>query len=156
MRRCQFESKALPNSRCVLARSFLTRSLAGTADLSLVDASKEDLDAMLELLGFRRSASVSEQVAILVGPNGAGKSNFLKGLAQDLRHSRNLAVICNTAYDRFAGMRGIRRVSASRSGRSPKGVIKLAVAQTLDEEDGRFYQIGTPIIAVIVSVSALR
>lgn len=97
---------------------------------------------MLELLGYRRHSSAQEQVAILVGPNGAGKSNFLKGVAEDLRHYRNLLVACNTAYDRFSGMRGIKRISASRAGRSPKGVVKLAVAHTLGEDDGRFYQIG--------------
>lgn len=97
---------------------------------------------MLELLGLDRWGSRGrEQVVILVGPNGAGKSNFLRGLASDLRYSRNLAVICNTAYDRFSGMRGIKRISASRAGRSPKAVVKLAVADTLDNEDGRFYQI---------------
>lgn len=97
---------------------------------------------MLEQLGFNRSGSQGrEQVAILVGPNGAGKSNFLRGLAIDLRYSRNLAVICNTAYDRFAGMRGIKRISASRAARSPKAVVKNAVAHTLDDDDSRFYQI---------------
>ncbi len=97
---------------------------------------------MLELLGLDRWASRGrEQVAILVGPNGAGKSNFLKGLALDVRYSRNLAVICNTAYDRFSGMRGVKRISASRAGRSPKGVVKLAIADTLDSEDSRFYRI---------------
>lgn len=96
---------------------------------------------MLELLGYRRFGSGREQVAILVGPNGAGKSNFLRGVAEDLRHDRNLLVACNTAYDRFSGMRGIKRISASRAGRSPKGVVKLAVAHTLGQDDGRFYQI---------------
>jgi hypothetical protein len=97
---------------------------------------------MLELLGFSRwGYEGQEQVAILVGPNGAGKSNFLRGVASDVRYSRNLAVICNTAYDRFSGMRGIKRISASRAGRSPKTVVKLAVADTLHADDSRFYQI---------------
>lgn len=97
---------------------------------------------VLELLDLDRWGSGGrERVAILVGPNGAGKSNFLRGLASDLRDYRNLAVICNTAYDRFSGMRGIRRISASRAGRSPKGVVKLAVAATLDSDDARFYRI---------------
>ncbi len=97
---------------------------------------------MIELLGLDRWHSRGrEQVAILVGPNGAGKSNFLRGIASDLRHWRNLAVICNTAYDRFAGMRGVKRITASRAGRSPKTVVKLAVSVTLDYEDSRFYQI---------------
>lgn len=97
---------------------------------------------MIEFLGLDRSGSQGrEQVAILVGPNGAGKSNFLRSLASELRYSRNLAVICNTAYDRFSGMRGIKRISAGRAARSPKAVVKLAVADTLDREDSRFYQI---------------
>ncbi|HEX9954166.1 MAG TPA: AAA family ATPase [Allosphingosinicella sp.] len=97
---------------------------------------------MLESLGFSRwGYEGREQVAILVGPNGAGKSNFLRGIASDIRYSRNLAVICNTAYDRFSGMRGIKRISASRAGRSPKTVVKLAVGDTLHSDDSRFYQI---------------
>jgi ABC-type branched-subunit amino acid transport system ATPase component len=97
---------------------------------------------MLDLLGIGSwGLDGSEQVAILVGPNGAGKSFLLRRLASDLRHSRNVAVICNTTYDRFSGMHGIRRISANRSARSPKTVVKLAVADTLDHEDGRFYQI---------------
>lgn len=97
---------------------------------------------MLELLGLDRSGSHGrEEVAILVGPNGAGKSNFLRKLALDLRYSRNIAIICNTVYDRFSGMRGIKRISASRGALSPKAVVKLAVADTLDREDSRFYQI---------------
>lgn len=71
---------------------------------------------MLELLGFDGSGSQSrEQVAILVGPNGAGKSNFLRALGSNLRKSRDVAVICNTAYDRFSGMRGIKRISVARA-----------------------------------------
>lgn len=97
---------------------------------------------MLELLDLDRwSSGGRDQVAILVGPNGSGKSNFLRGLASDLRYSRSVFVICNTAYDRFSGMRGIKRMSASRVGRSPKAVVKLAIADTLDSDDGRFYRI---------------
>ncbi|RCK42025.1 hypothetical protein TH25_23235 [Thalassospira profundimaris] len=93
-------------------------------------------------MDFDRFSSLGrEQVAILVGPNGAGKSNFLRELASNLRQSRNLAVICNTAYDRFLGMRGIKRISAGRTERSPKSVVKFAVADTLDDDDSRFYQI---------------
>lgn len=97
---------------------------------------------MLEKLHLRGTGADGEHVAILVGPNGAGKSNFLKLLALELRGTRSLAVICNTAYDRFVGMRGIRRISASRSGRSPKSVVKKAVAQILSSEDSRFYRAG--------------
>ena len=37
-------------------------------------------------------------------------------------------------------MRGIKRISAGRGSRSPKAVVKDAVANTLDDEDSRFYQ----------------
>jgi energy-coupling factor transporter ATP-binding protein EcfA2/exonuclease VII small subunit len=77
----------------------------------------------------------------LVGPNGAGKSSFLRRLALELRKSRNLAIICNTTHDRFSGIRGIKRISASRWGHSAKTVVKQAIADTLDREDSRFYQI---------------
>src|SRR5688500_4727550 len=97
---------------------------------------------MLELLGAANLKPTKEHVAILVGPNGSGKSNFLRALAEQVRPYRNLAVISNTAYDRFSGMRGIKRISASRSGRSPKGVIKLAVAESVDQPDSRFYNTG--------------
>ncbi|WP_170582989.1 AAA family ATPase [Ruegeria arenilitoris] len=93
---------------------------------------------MLELLSLD---SFGEQVAILVGPNGAGKSNFLRKLALDLRQSRNLIVICNTAYDRFFGIRGMKRISTGRVAHSPKTVVKQALADTLDNDDGRFFQI---------------
>lgn len=97
---------------------------------------------MLELLGIDDFPHGREQVAILVGPNGSGKSNFLKAVALELRGRRNLAVISNTAHDRFAGMRGLKRLSASRARQSPKSVIKRAVAHSLDEPDSRFYQSG--------------
>lgn len=97
------------------------------------------MDEVLDLEHFKLPSV--EQVTILVGPNGAGKSNFLRELASNLRHSRNLAVISNTAYDRFLGMRGIKRISAGRANRSPKTVVKFAVADTLNDPDSRFYQI---------------
>lgn len=82
-----------------------------------------------------------EKVAILVGPNGAGKSTFLRKLAAELRFSRNLAVISNTSNDRFSGMRGVKRISAGRSSHSPNTIVKRAIAETLDGDDSRFYQI---------------
>ena len=96
---------------------------------------------MLELLGLQPNGSDGEKVAILVGPNGAGKSNFLRKIAEDIRYSRKLAIICNTAYDRFTGLRGIKRISASRASRSPKSIVKLAIANSLGEDDSRFYRI---------------
>lgn len=97
---------------------------------------------MLDLLGISNHPDGREHVAILVGPNGSGKSNFLKELALEHRHGRHLLVISNTAHDRFANMRGMKRLSASRARQSPKAVIKNAVALSLDEPDSRFYQIG--------------
>lgn len=38
-------------------------------------------------------------------------------------------------------MRGIKRISASRSGRSPKSTIKEAIGKALGAEDSRFYQV---------------
>lgn len=97
---------------------------------------------MLKRLGLNGTGLIGgKQVTILVGPNGAGKSSLLRELASNLRHSPNLSVISNTAYDRFSGMRGINRTSAGRGRRSPKNVVKLAVANTLDNDDSRFYQI---------------
>jgi predicted ATPase len=83
-----------------------------------------------------------ERVAILVGPNGSGKSNLLKAIASEVRHYRNVVVISNTGYDRFAGMRGFDRLSAGRSGRSPKSIVKAAVARTIDAPSSLFYQMG--------------
>lgn len=84
-----------------------------------------------------------EAVAILVGPNGAGKSNLLRKIALQYRYGRNIAIICNTAYDRFTGLSGIDRISAGRSGQSPKSIIKRAVGLTLGEDGRRFYQVNT-------------
>lgn len=97
---------------------------------------------MLEELELESSYAGRDQVAILVGPNGSGKSNYLRGLAVGLRTKRDLLVISNTAYDRFSGLRGLKRVSASRSGRSPKSVLSRAVARALDAAESRFYEIG--------------
>ncbi len=98
---------------------------------------------MLEMLGIDSAGSYGrERVAFLVGPNGAGKSNFLRELATSLRQSRNIAIISNTPYDRFSGMRGIKRLSSSRGNRSPKLITKIAVIETLNDGDGRrFYQV---------------
>ncbi|KTT68054.1 hypothetical protein NS319_15705 [Sphingomonas sanguinis] len=90
----------------------------------------------LELLERGRD----ESVALLVGPNGSGKSTFLRGLAETHKH-QNVIVVSNTPHDRFARMRGIRRISAGRSDHTPPNIVKRAVSRSLDEDDSRFHQV---------------
>tara|TARA_R110002074_G_scaffold395382_1_gene583722 strand:+ start:3461 stop:4639 length:1179 start_codon:yes stop_codon:yes gene_type:complete len=99
---------------------------------------------MLEQIGLEDLAPGEARIAVLVGPNGSGKSNFLRALALEIRdRKKNLLIISNTANDRFAGLRNIKRISASRvNGKSPKSVIKDSVAQTIDEPNSHFYQSG--------------
>jgi ABC-type transport system involved in cytochrome c biogenesis ATPase subunit len=92
----------------------------------------------LELLDQKRD----ESVALLVGPNGSGKSTFLRGLAESHRY-QNVIVVSNTPHDRFAHMRGIRRISAGRSDHTPPNIVKRAVSRSFDEDDSRFHQIST-------------
>lgn len=94
-------------------------------------------------LGLEEGMRKDERVAILVGPNGAGKSRFLFDLAQRNRHYRKVAIISNTAYDRFSGLRGVERISAGKGFNSPISIIKRCVQRTFAEMDSRFYQIGS-------------
>ena len=96
----------------------------------------------LQRLGLADQWHTAETVAILVGPNGSGKSRFLRELALQIRGDRDLAIISNTAHDRFSGLRGLKRISAGRGSRSPKIIIKRAIGKTIDQPDSRFYQIG--------------
>jgi energy-coupling factor transporter ATP-binding protein EcfA2 len=96
----------------------------------------------LQRLGLANQWPSAEKVAILVGPNGSGKSRFLRELALQIRGDRDLAIISNTAHDRFSGLRGLNRISAGRGNRSPKSIIKRAIGRTIDQPDSRFYQIG--------------
>lgn len=96
----------------------------------------------LQRLGLADNGLVTEKVAILVGPNGSGKSRFLRELAIQIRGDRDLAIISNTAHDRFSGMRGLKRISAGRGSRSPKSIVKRAIGRTIDQSDSRFCQIG--------------
>lgn len=82
-----------------------------------------------------------EGVAILVGPNGSGKSNFLKTIATST-NPRDLTVVSNTARDRFAGIRNLRRISAFNS---PRSVIKQAIAASLRESSASFYEAGAAL-----------
>lgn len=90
----------------------------------------------LELLDYRRE----ESVAILVGPNGSGKSRFLRSLAEGHRY-QNVIAVSNTPHDRFARMRGIRRISAGRPDHTPGNIVKRAVSRSLDEDDSTFHQV---------------
>lgn len=100
----------------------------------------------LQQIGLSLGGAYQDKVVFLVGPNGSGKSFYLRGIAEEVRGGhRELALISNTPFDRFSNMRGIKRVSASRSSRSPKSVIKRAVADTIEQPSSRFYQIGATL-----------
>jgi len=90
----------------------------------------------IEIYGQKRE----ESVAILVGPNGSGKSSFLRALAESYRHEDVIAV-SNTPHDRFARMRGVRRISAGRPDHTPPNIVKRALASSLDADDSAFHQI---------------
>lgn len=97
----------------------------------------------LQQLGLADRWSSTEKVAILVGPNGSGKSRFLRELVLQLRGERSLAIISNTAHDRFSGLRGLNRIAAGKGSYSPKNIVKRALGRTMDRPDSRFYQIGS-------------
>lgn len=84
-----------------------------------------------------------EKVLLIVGPNGAGKSTMLRKLAMQYKNQRPIAIVCNTAYDRFVNLRGVKRLSASRSFGAPRTVVKAAVAKALASDGSSFFQIST-------------
>lgn len=86
-----------------------------------------------------------ESVSILVGPNGSGKSTFLRALAESCRNE-NVIAISNTPHDRFARMRGIRRISAGRPDSIPPNIVKRALARSLDADDSSFQQISAIMV----------
>lgn len=100
---------------------------------------------MLDQLGLNSKGPPRESVSILVGPNGSGKSSFLREFAAHYRGSRNVAIVCNTPHDRFAGLRGARRISVGKTEGSPKAVVKSAVAQSLAESGAAFYRINSTL-----------
>lgn len=100
---------------------------------------------MLDALGLPEYRTDEERVAILVGPNGSGKSNHLRSIATTYRDRRDVTIVCNTAYDRFAGLRDIRRLSAGRGGKTPKSVIKEAVTKALGKGGSEFFQISSTL-----------
>jgi len=91
------------------------------------------------------SGPIRESVSILVGPNGSGKSSFLRDLAVRYCHDRNIVIVCNTPHDRFAGLRGTRRISVGKKEGSPKIIVKNAVAQSLAGSGAEFYQISSTL-----------
>ncbi len=93
-------------------------------------------------LGIDEGRSDRETVSILVGPNGSGKSRLLLEIAERYRFERNVAIICNTPHDRFAGLRRPKRLSAGRADQSPKAIVKRAVSDALDA-GSEFHQISS-------------
>jgi len=92
--------------------------------------------------GIDERDKAQDCVAILVGPNGSGKSFALLKLAQKYRHRKSVSVICNTAYDRFSGLRGVSRISSGWGRRSPSAVIKNSVCVAIETGRSEFYQLG--------------
>lgn len=93
-------------------------------------------------LGIDRSALERESVLILVGPNGSGKSSLLLKFARTYRSHRQVLIVSNTPHDRFARLRGVRRLSAGRSDQSPKMLVKKSVVAGLDA-GAEFYHISS-------------
>lgn len=90
------------------------------------------------------STAGRESVSILVGPNGSGKSSALLELARTQRQRhRDAFIVCNTVHDRFAGLRGVPRLSAGNSSQTPKAIVKRATAAALSTESSAFFQISS-------------
>jgi len=100
---------------------------------------------MLDHLGLDIHRPVRESVSILVGPNGSGKSSFLRDLAASHCGDRNVVIVCNTPHDRFAGLRGARRISVGKTTGSPRVIVKNAVAQSLAGSGAAFYRISSTL-----------
>ncbi|TAW62310.1 AAA family ATPase [Rhizobium ruizarguesonis] len=66
-------------------------------------------------------------MAILVGENGAGKSRLLKDIAVYERGQRRVYAVANTVFDRFFGVRGIKRISVSSGRNLPQRLLKKAI-----------------------------
>lgn len=94
----------------------------------------------LRTFGVHDDGGGSETVTVLVGPNGSGKSTLLLDIARRYRLRRNITIVCNTPHDRFAGLRGAKRISVGSSHHSPKRVVKGAVVSALNGSS-EFYQI---------------
>lgn len=101
------------------------------------------MDEGLSALGLAGRPDRRDSVAILVGPNGSGKSTFLLELVRRHRASRDVVVVCNTPHDRFAGLRGVARMSAGRSDGSARSVVKNSVARSLRGSGSEFFRIAS-------------
>ncbi|MDG2517382.1 ATP-binding protein [Lysobacter soli] len=76
-------------------------------------------------------------VTFLVGPNGSGKTRLLRRIALH-RSKRNHAtrIICNTPFDRYAGIRGsVVRLSARSGASQPAEVLKKAILQAHEDRN---------------------
>jgi hypothetical protein len=93
-------------------------------------------------LGIDGSAFGRESVSMLVGPNGSGKSSLLLEIARTCRSRRRVLIVSNTPHDRFAGLRGVRRLSAGRTDQSPRMLVKKSVVAGLDA-GAEFYHISS-------------
>lgn len=96
---------------------------------------------MLRQLGFNEAIADDDAVAILVGPNGSGKSRFLEKIGKHYQDRRPVSVVSNTLSLRLNSLRNAKRFAVGRIGKSPKSVIKAALASTLDRDNSAFYQI---------------
>jgi len=96
---------------------------------------------MLRQLGFNEAIADDDAVAILVGPNGSGKSRFLEKIGKHYQDQRSVCVVSNTVSLRLNSLRNAKRFAVGRIGKSPKSVIKAALASTLDRDNSAFYQI---------------
>ncbi|MDN2699941.1 AAA family ATPase [Janthinobacterium sp. SUN073] len=96
---------------------------------------------MLRQLGFNDANAGDDAVAILVGPNGSGKSRFLEKIGKHYQDRRPVCVVSNTLSLRLNSLRNAKRFAVGRIGKSPKSVIKAALASTLDRDNSAFYQI---------------
>lgn len=96
---------------------------------------------MLRQLGFNETIADDDAVAILVGPNGSGKSRFLEKIGKHYQDRRPVCVVSNTLSLRLNSLRTAKRFAVGRIGKSPKSVIKAALARTLDNDNSTFYQI---------------
>jgi len=96
---------------------------------------------MLIQLGFNEGIADDDAVVILVGPNGSGKSRFLEKIGKRYQERRPVCTVSNTLSLRLNSLRRAKRFAIGRGGKSPKSVIKAALASTLDRENSAFYQI---------------
>ena len=96
---------------------------------------------MLIHLGFNEDIADDDAVVILVGPNGSGKSRFLERIGKHYQDLRPVCVVSNTLSLRLNNLRKAKRFAVGRIGKSPKSVIKAALASTLDRDNSAFYQI---------------